>query len=115
MVFGESAKKALQREFLEESGLEIKVGDFVCCTEYIKSPLHAVELFFWVQKTGGLIQTGSDPEVSRESQIIQNVKFLSFEELSNIPDDNKHSLLHGVKNSRYFDETKGYRKFPLPG
>ena len=46
MKFGESARECLKREFMEETGLDIRVGDFLFVNEFKDPPLHAIELFF---------------------------------------------------------------------
>ena len=112
LEYGESAPEALVREFKEETGLRITIEDFLCCTEYLKPPLHALEVFFRVDKAGGILKTGSDPEVGIDEQIIQNVKFLSFEQLRQISASNKHNILHKVSNASDIIRMKGYLKLP---
>jgi 8-oxo-dGTP diphosphatase len=41
--FGESAQQALVREFREETGLDVEVGELLFVHEHIAVPLHAVE------------------------------------------------------------------------
>ncbi|MDH5396837.1 MAG: NUDIX domain-containing protein [Cyclobacteriaceae bacterium] len=79
--FGEDTITALKREFREETGLEVMPGrlQFVC--EYLKPPLHAIELFFNIDKYYGTIVTGKDPEMEANSQLIKNVEFVTFEQL----------------------------------
>src|SRR5688572_22092013 len=67
LEYGETLEKALKREFLEETGLEVTQLDFAFGCEFVKEPLHSVELFFNVAKNGGTLKTGYDPEI----QIIQ--------------------------------------------
>ena len=62
MQFGESAEACLKREFLEETGLIVEMGDFLFACELINKPLHALELFFTVILTGGRLKKGFDPE-----------------------------------------------------
>lgn len=112
LQFGESTQECLIREFQEETGLDIQVGEFICVSEYINPPLHAVELFFDVNVVDGKLLSGFDPEALPEDQIIKNVKFLSFEELSQIPDSMKHSLLKGVLNLDELKLKNGYSIFP---
>src|SRR5262245_31312473 len=61
--FGETLETALKREFFEETGLEITVSQFAFGCEFIKEPLHSLELFFNVIRTGGSLKTGYDPEL----------------------------------------------------
>lgn len=85
---GERVQDALRREFLEETGLNVVPGKFAFACEYVKDPLHAIELFFTVSETGGNLQTGSDPEL----QIIKQVRFVNQAELASIPPDSLHGL-----------------------
>jgi 8-oxo-dGTP diphosphatase len=52
---GEMAEDALKREFLEETGLEISVGKLLLMNEFVKLPLHGIELFFVVKRVGGVV------------------------------------------------------------
>ncbi len=98
MDFGESAVETLKREFMEETGLHIEVRDLAVVNEYLDTPLHAIELFFNVVKTGGELTQGHDPEISGEDQIIREVRYVSFEELQTMDQDILHHILKGVKS-----------------
>jgi len=108
MVFGETTEEALKREFIEETGLKISVEKFLCVNEYLAAPLHAIELFFIVKKIDGILLKGVDPELHKERQIITEVKWLSFDELKQLPSEAVHSLLHGVNNEAYLLQRRGY-------
>src|SRR5579862_9492774 len=56
--FGETAAECLTREFKEETGLTINVKKFAFCCEFIKQPLHAIELFFEVVPINDNVITG---------------------------------------------------------
>ena len=45
LVFGESVREGLKREIWEETGLEVKTGRFLFFNEFLRPPLHALELF----------------------------------------------------------------------
>lgn len=95
--FGESLSAALVREFREETGLEVTVGEFLFVNEFIGPPLHAVELFFRVYATGGKLRRGTDPEVNR--QLITAVSFVPFPEVKRMPAAEAHNLFqycHGL-------------------
>jgi 8-oxo-dGTP diphosphatase len=92
MQFGESAPQALVREFIEETGLMVEVGDMLFVNEFIASPLHAVELFFRVKDVSGTLQTGLDPEFSEGNQIIQDVRFMDMSEIKALPENQVHSI-----------------------
>ncbi|MDH5366752.1 MAG: NUDIX domain-containing protein [Cyclobacteriaceae bacterium] len=94
--FGESIKLNLQREMLEETGLEVEVGEFICTHEFLKPPLHAIELFFHIKLAKGKVITGIDPELTTSEQIIKEVRYVTFEELEIIPNEQKHHLLQNV-------------------
>lgn len=81
LQFGETIEDCLKREFLEETKTIISVGEFLKINEFVKPPLHAIELFYEVKIESGEIQIGFDPEM--EEQIIKDVKWLSFEEVLN--------------------------------
>jgi 8-oxo-dGTP diphosphatase len=100
--FEESLHDSLIREFKEETGLEVEVKELLFVNEYIETPLHAIELFFEVKKTGGNLCLGTDPELGAQ-QIITEIDWFSIEELHQIIDHHKHSCLHKIKN---FEELK---------
>jgi len=81
MEFGQSAEENLRREFREETGLETEVVRFLFINEFFKPPLHAIEIFFEVKPTGGLLKTGIDPEMHKKGQIIKKIQFLGAREL----------------------------------
>lgn len=100
--FGESLHNSLIREFKEETGLDIKINNLLFINEYIEHPLHAIELFFEVERIGGFISLGIDPEL-QDQQIITEIDWFSIEDLDKIIDFHKHSSLHKINN---FQELK---------
>jgi len=90
--FQESVEECLKREFLEETGLRIAIGRFLFGCEFIKDPLHAVELYFEVSTYGGELKKGEDPELP----IIHDVQFMSPAMLRSIPQDNVHGIFRLV-------------------
>jgi ADP-ribose pyrophosphatase YjhB (NUDIX family) len=95
--FGESAVESLQREFREETGLEIEVLDFLFVNEYMSRHLQAIELFFEVKAAGsGTLHTGTDPELKQ--QIISEVKYLTTEQLQQYQASELHQLFTYCKN-----------------
>lgn len=110
MVFGESAEASLKREFLEETGLEIEVRNFLFVHEYLDPPLHAIELFFEVRATGGELVTGKDPEMAEDKQIIHEVKYFSMPQLHDLPPLTVHNLLRGLPDFNALFRLKGYYK-----
>ncbi len=105
--FGESLTKALRREFLEETGLTVDVGEFLTLHEYIEPPLHAIEFFFLVTaENNQMPHKGTDPEL-KENQIIENVKFVTFDELRIMNSVYKHQILHDVSDLQGLLNLKG--------
>jgi 8-oxo-dGTP diphosphatase len=108
LEFGERAEKSLRREFLEETGLRISVGKLLVVCEFVKPPLHAVELFFEVTPTGGRLHMGKDPEMGDRNQIIQQVRYVRKLELHGMPSGNLHGLLKKVKTKEKIKTLNGY-------
>ena len=77
---GETAEDALRREFLEETGLEIKVGKLLFTKEFIHAPLHAIELYFSVAIVSGILTKGLDPEMNTANQLIEDVRWISLKD-----------------------------------
>ncbi|PVY42396.1 NUDIX domain-containing protein [Pontibacter virosus] len=94
LQYGETVEACLVREVLEETGLHTKVKRFLFVNEFLEKPLQAVELFFELEVIGGELVRGIDPEASAEQQLIEEVAFLSLEEIRQIPLADKHSILH---------------------
>lgn len=108
MEFGTSAKENLKREYLEETGLEIEVEEFLFIAELVQSPLHAIEVFFKVRSTGGTLIQGVDPELNEDVQIIQKVEFLSIKEFNAIPPAGIHRSFRNIRNFEDIFKIKGY-------
>ncbi|WP_345250351.1 NUDIX hydrolase [Nibrella saemangeumensis] len=108
--FGENAHEALVREFKEETGLDIAVGELLFVNEFMQPPLHALELFFAVKATGGQIRQGSDPEMSLDGQIIEEVRLMSFEEIKSYPPEEVHTLFQRCRSIKDVFELTGYLK-----
>jgi 8-oxo-dGTP diphosphatase len=104
LEFGEPARESLRREFLEETGLEVIAGTFRFGCEYIKNPLHSVELFFDVRIAGGTLKTGSDPEV----QIIREVRFMEPAEIRAVNAPELHGIFQIATTAGEFDELTGF-------
>ncbi len=111
LQYGESVETCLKREFMEETGLEISVQRFLFVNEYLKVPLHGIELFFEVRRMGGSLKVGQDPELPPEQQMIQEVAFLSEQVLQNENPACLHTIL---KQSTHFADIlamEGYYRF----
>ena len=98
------------REYEEETGLEIVVQDLLFVHESVRPPLHAVELFFEVKIRRGIARIGTDPEMSAGTQIIQELRWLHFEEIKNFPPNEVHALFQACESLADVKNLKGYLK-----
>lgn len=111
MHYGETAQEALVREFWEETGLRINVRDFLFVYEYCVPPLHALELFFLVDTTGGTLRTGYDPEVAADEQLIEEVRFMSPEAIRREQGEQMHEMISRYPLRQALLSQRGYFKF----
>ncbi len=105
---GQSIAQALHQEFEQETGLTIKPGRFLFGCEFIQPPLHAVELFFAVERVGGTLKVGIDPELNPQTQIISNVSFLSTDEIDQLPLEQKHGIFRLCPNAKQLENLHGF-------
>lgn len=110
MDFGENAIDCLKREMLEETGLTIEVKNLLFVHEYINAPLHALELFFETEVLEGQLIQGSDPEISKENQIIKEVAFIDLDQLSTMDEKVLHGLFSRAKSKTEILQLNGYLK-----
>lgn len=108
--FGEPLEECLRREFKEETNLQIEVGQLLFVNEYLELPLHAIELFFEIKSYSGELKIGQDPEMSPESQIIQNVRFVPFEEIKRSDPSSYHSIFQKINTLAEIKKLNGYHK-----
>lgn len=111
MEYGESATEALQREFAEETGLNIDVEQFLFVHEYLDPPLHGIELFFLVKKKSGNLNLGTDPEFEHTAQLLSEVSFQNLKSLQLADNESLHYVLQNTKNLETLINQKGYFKF----
>ena len=111
MHYGETAGEALAREFREETGLHIRVNEFLFVYEYCVPPLHALELFFWVETTGGILRTGYDPEVAADEQLIEEVRFMSPEAIRRERGKQMHAMINRYPSREALLSQRGYFEF----
>ena len=109
--YGERTEDALEREFAEETGLWVTTGKFLFVHEFLKEPLHGIELFFEVQETGGHLQTGQDPEMLQHEQIIEEVRFADFSELKNLPEGALHNIFSYCQSVEELLQMRGLYQF----
>lgn len=106
--FGETAPNALVREFAEETGLSVTVGDLLFVNEFMQPPLHALELFFDVRGTGGTLRLGADPEMLVDRQIIDDIRLMSFAEIKGYPPETVHGLFRRCTSLDDVFRLRGY-------
>ena len=107
--FGESVQDALRREFREECGLDVAVGEFCFVCEHVNPPLHAVELFFQVSAVGGALRLGTDPE-GNGKPMINEVRYYAFEELETVPAECLHGVFSVRRKKAQITSLRGYFK-----
>lgn len=97
--FGEKFEECLQREFLEETGLKVAVGALHSVHEFVKPPLHAVELFYHVTaSTEHAPVLGSDPEwPADQPPVISELAWVATNDLT----DSRlyHAVVHQILRS----------------
>ena len=111
--FGNNLQENLIREFLEETGLQVSVGNFKFLHEYLQPPLHAIELFFDVKIESGELCLGNDPELDSNEQIIEHALFYNWQKIKQIEPRNLHQSLRNCKTAKELKELKGQLIFDL--
>ncbi len=107
--FGESLETCLKREFHEETGVSVEIQNFQFISEFINMPLHAIEIFFKVKITHGIVKMGIDPEM-KDNQIIQEVKFMSWKEITALDPKSRHGIFNLIPESSKILDLKGHFK-----
>ena len=82
VALGESAEHALKRECKEETGVSLSGLRLRYVHEFIDKPYHALELYFLADRFTGDVIKGSDPEHSQNEQLIHEVCFKPFDDLT---------------------------------
>ncbi len=111
MQYGSNVIENLKREFLEETGLEIRVKSFLFVHEFLEPPLHAVELYFDVSKVNDNLTVRQDPELVQERQIITDTGYLSLNEIDKIKKEEKHRIFWELNSINDIRIWKGYFNF----
>lgn len=103
---GESLETALRREFREECMLDITVKRFLFGCEFIRLPLHAIELFYEVE-AGGMPILGADPELGGQD-IISELQFIDPQRLRNLPRNHLHGIFQKVESAPELKRLAGF-------
>ena len=106
--YGASVEENLKREFLEETGLQIRVARLQFVNEFIKAPFHAIELFFLVERIGGQLRLGIDPESDKNHQILEAIDFFSFTEIAAMKENEVHNLFRHCHSVSGLLKMNGY-------
>lgn len=108
--FGNTIQDTLMNEFKDETGLTIKIGEFRFIGEFIHEPLHAVELYFDVTRIAGHLNLGFDPEMAESDQILADLRFMTFEEILDLPDHERHGMFRLFQTEKALKNASGYHK-----
>lgn len=82
--FGEPFHQALNREFSEETSIQISVCELLHINELISGKFHVIEHFFKVKKESGTPKLGIDPEHPKDQQLLSDIGFFSREQLQKL-------------------------------
>ena len=108
--YGETAEACIIREFREETGLDVKVENFLFACEFIKEPLHAIELFFEIGSVTGHLNLGTDPEAGQGHQILQEVRFIPWQDIREIKPEHLHGIFKFCQEPSKIMQLRGYFK-----
>jgi 8-oxo-dGTP diphosphatase len=97
-AFGESLKEALQREFLEETGLAVRVGRQLHLHEFRRDELQALEIFFEVlaDDPDAVPRLGHDPEHAADAQLLTELAWRTPRQLLALAPAQVHPVLRGL-------------------
>jgi 8-oxo-dGTP pyrophosphatase MutT (NUDIX family) len=83
---GENAVRAAERETLEETGVEVRVGPLVWHVEETSAGRgQRFVNFFLAEVIGGTAALGSDPEFNAEHQVLRELRFFSQKDVRELP------------------------------
>jgi 8-oxo-dGTP diphosphatase len=107
LEFGEKAEDCLVREFDEETGLKIKVNNFLFACEMIQLPLHAIELFFSTTLLSGDLKSGADLE-SGSPAILNQATYISWNQIQSLPSAEIHGIFKHLRHPSEIIHLKGH-------
>jgi 8-oxo-dGTP diphosphatase len=104
LEYGQTMAETLVREFREEARIDAVPGRFLFGCEFIRDPLHAVELFFAVEAAGDP-EVGTDPELPG---VIAEVAFLTPEAILALPESSRHGIFRFCRKPEDFQQLSGF-------
>lgn len=109
--FGEPMEDALIREFKEETGLTVRVDEYLYLHEYISDRLHSIEVFFRVTRLAGEASLGTDPEFTEDGQILKDLRYFTESDIKNMDIDLLHYSFKLVHSPFDILQLRGFSKF----
>ena len=100
--FGESLAEGVVREFGEETGLQVRVGELLHVHEFraAATGLQAVELFFGVEAVdaAAVPRLGYDPEHTATEQLLTNLRWLTPADWRALPPAEVHPVVRAASS-----------------
>lgn len=81
---GENIFVAAEREVEEESCLKTKVLKLLYIKELFSPDQHSFEFYVLGRVTGGKLELGYDPELSKDHQVLKKITFIPLKDLKKI-------------------------------
>ena len=81
LELGKTIEQCLVREMKEETGLDVAIAELLYVCDRIQENHHVVHMTFLIERVGGKLQRGYEPESG--ANIIKDVKMVSLDELQN--------------------------------
>ncbi len=106
--FGEDVVTNLQREYAEETNINVDVGPYLFTYEYLGHGLHAVELFFEVFNDQDEPSLGYDPEMEESKQMLTELRYFSMEEIRKEGFDYFHGIFSKIEELGDLTTISGY-------
>jgi 8-oxo-dGTP diphosphatase len=94
-------------DFWSPPGGGIEFGE---TAEFIKQPLHAIELFFEIDSYVGNPSLGIDPELENADQFIKSLKFMRWEEFTSCTSGSLHGIFNFLDIPSEIKNLTGYFK-----
>jgi 8-oxo-dGTP diphosphatase len=79
--------------------------------EYLEPPLHALEHFFSVKFTSGVLKLGTDPELEPEIQILSEIRWMDIKDIHSLPQNSLHQIFWGINSLEELGLYSGYFNF----